>query len=297
MANTIEITLPSTMRIEVRPWAAPELVRVGAAARATKGPSMAPFYDMLTAAWVSTIDPGPYTVFDVGSGPKPERPWTRMLYGDIEDGLKQVRAESSGDVYYLPFDCPVCGEQDRVVPVPLSELKQRKLSDEARARVASGKRFEATVAGAKITFDLQYGRHEDEALELLKALKKAPGDRYARRDTTLKTRNAPSLLESAAVRIATIDGEPKRDLERWEWVCSLITGEVDDLRDAFDAHECGVDHDHDVTCGSCHHTTTVSVPLVGGRYFFNRPSTRILSLSSSPTAGEDRPGEVGDRSA
>jgi hypothetical protein len=289
MANTIEITLPSSMRLEVRPWAAPELVKVGVAARAAKGPSMAHFYDMLTSAWVRTLDPGPYD-FPLGDA-RPERAWGKMLYGDVEDGLKQVRAESSGDVYYIPFACPGCGESDRVVPVPLSEIKQRRLGEEAFKRVKNKQHFEATVAGAQITFDLQYGRHEEEALALLKELKK--DKRAAKVDVTLPTRNAASLLESAAVRIDAIDGAKCSPAKRWEWVCSLRTGEVDDLRDAFDEHDCGVDHDHDVTCGSCHQTTVVSVPLVGGRYFFNRPPMRTLSPSSSPTTGPAEPSAAG----
>jgi hypothetical protein len=291
--DTFEVALPSTLRIEAKPWSSTELVKLGAAARGARGSGggLAPMFDMLSRAWVRTLDPGPYDL-PVGDA-RPERPWRNMLVGDVLVGLKEVRARSSGDLYYLPFECPRCGEDDRIVAVPLSELGTRPLSDEARAKVKNREPFTAHVAGVDVSFDLQYGRHDEEAAALLAQVK---ADRHLSR--AVVGRSAHSLIEAAAVRVRALDGRERPALERWEWVASLRLEDVDDLRDAFDAHDCGVETDHEVLCESCQRRSRVDVPLLTGRWFWQRPDSKTLARCSSSTSGDGwsrRPGG-GERS-
>lgn len=279
--DTFEVHFPSTLRIEAKPWLSTELVKLGTAARSARGGSgLAPMFDMLTRAWVRTLDPGPYR-FTVGAA-KPERPWFEMLTGDVLVGLKEVRARSSGDKYYLPFDCPRCGEDDNLVAVPLSELKVRPLSDEALRKVRSREPFKARVADVEVAFDLQYGRHDEEAAALLAKVKE--DKRLGRR---VVGRGAHSLIEAAAVRVRALDGQERPAIERWEWVASLRTEEVDDLRDAFDEHDCGVDTEHQVLCQACQRRSRLDVPLLTGRYFWQRPDQKTISRSFSSTSDDD----------
>lgn len=280
--ETFEIELPSRMIIEASPWLSPDLTRLNKTARANRGATLAPFYDAISWRWRRTLASGPYgDVFKVGDA-KPERPWKRMLMGDVLAALKEMRAQSADDTYWIPFTCPRCGDDDKLVAVPLSELKLKRLSDEAFAKVSAGDPFSATIAGRTIGFDLQFGRHADDAQELLDSLKR--DKRNAKLDSTLFTRSTPSLLEDAAVRIRSIDGVAKSAPERWAWVCSLKFGQVSDLRDAFDEHDCGVSTDHDVQCTACERMSTIDVPLVAGRYFWTRPTPELILRSSSPHA-------------
>ena len=109
---------------------------------------------ILAACWEETLDPGPY---DFGDQPIE---WGKVLQGDRFFTLLQIRVRSYGPEYAFAVPCENRSCRARIEwEVDLRDLPVRALSDESRAVLLAGNRFETALpdAGKKVTFRLLTG--------------------------------------------------------------------------------------------------------------------------------------------
>ncbi|NIO74658.1 MAG: hypothetical protein GTN69_01925 [Armatimonadetes bacterium] len=148
-----EVTLASGLSGVIRPWKTGDLA-VFTTRKMLKQPGPAIEAALMRAAWVDTLDRGPYA-FDG----KP--PWlTDILSGDLQDGIRLVRALTFGD-YHTAFNCigPVCGEPIKV-GIPLDDLDSVPYSKEALAFFTEQDNridWEFPDCGKKLVYGLRTG--------------------------------------------------------------------------------------------------------------------------------------------
>lgn len=214
------------------------------------------FSTLLNACWVSTTDPGPYPFVQEGDA-KP--PWKRLLKGDLLAGTVALRRYSlkDGDEFEFDHRCPECGSK---VPwrVSLDEIvrtKTRFLRPEAIERVRAGVDFEQTYEGRKVLYRGQTLEQEEKIRDLLKRLK----------------RKRATVVETLWGQITHIDG-CKDQLQRWNWLAALDMGQLGELRDLFDADDCGLDTAIEIKCvnSDCGWEFEISLPLAGKSFFAQR---------------------------
>jgi len=228
---------------------------------------------VLDSCLVEWVDVGPYTGVNPG-----DRPVTRsLLMGDKFVLMIELRKITYRDGEKYPIhgvECPSgsCPLFDYEVDLE-TDLVRRDLDEEDLAVVVSGEPFSCEIAGKKITFTLASGKTE-EALE--KLVKHNPG------------RAMSCALRS---RIVDVEGVERRDILDWldgnnghsKTFDGLGGQECEDLRDAFDLHECGVDTEVAIECPHCGREEMLDLPFDSG---FLLPSKGIKERKKNRRHGQ-----------
>jgi len=192
--------------------------------------------------------------------------WPAVLSGDKFALMLELRKRSYRDgrkIIMLDVQCPRgrCTPTDYSVDLD-TDVMVREITDEVFDHVRDGVPFEVQIAGKLVTFLPATGRTEEAAQKLER---QHPG------------RNMAVLLRS---RIQDVEGIERRDILDWidgnngasKTFEGLSSQDGEDLRDAFDAVECGVDTEVSLTCEHCGRSWSFPLPFDGG---FLAPATEI----------------------
>ncbi len=264
MLASMRIQLASGLIGETRKIKGTELLMLAESADDAGGASIEP---ALGACWVRTIDPGPYGQW-LSPGPGPLA-WDRILKGDLMDGLLRLRADSlpNGWFYEFPVQCHRCkARYDWRVDI-IRDLARKTLPKTSFDAVASGSKLCRTTLtmddGAKreVTFQLMSSKDDGPILDLLKRQK----------------RTRPTLVDSIAMQTRSIEGA-NTDLPHLHRVLSdLDLGQLQGLRNDYDAADCGVNTAILTTCTtkSCQWKQEVALPFGGTFFAPMRPGNTI----------------------
>jgi hypothetical protein len=211
------------------------------------------FDEILAGCWIATTDWGLYDTSD-------RLDWSKVLVADRFYALLQIRRATFGDEYAFRLQCTndACREAFEW-SLRLSELPVRALSEESKAIVRSGNRFETTlpVDGRKVWFRLQTGADSARASARLQ-------------EQATQGRRGGALLTALASRIREIEGVAARDLPRF--LEDLDLADHAALLARLDEVDGGVETDIDVECPHCLALQRVRLPF--GMEFWMGKATR-----------------------
>lgn len=236
--TTITTNSPSGLRVTVRGLTLAEVDMLGSAQKRRRIDVMD---QILSKCWQETVDPGPCYDFT-------DRPdWDAVLQGDREDILFAIRKATYGPEYSFKIQCdnPACRHSFEET-VNLEGLRVQGLSDESSRRFRDGNRFEVELEGFRYVYALATGAH-------LKRFEKKKQQRL--QHVQLLT------LESRVMEIHHQDGRLGRS-DAVAHLSGLPMNTVEDLRDEFDRHDCGIDTMIlDIECPSCFSSQDADLPF------------------------------------
>jgi hypothetical protein len=204
---------------------------------------------VLSKCTVSTVDSGPYNFTG-------DVPWDKVLSGDKVDAMLSLRKISykDGDKLFVPdVFCPSCRSRFAWEVDLEEDLSYQKLPEESFEKLKNGTPFEVDISGHKVLFELTSG--EQEA-------------RYEK----LKKQN-PNREMSAGLRSRIIDVVPpsgdklaRKDIMNWLDGNSgdfdgLTSDDGEELRDAMDSVDAGVDLEVEALCSDCGGPVTFDLPF------------------------------------
>lgn len=198
---------------------------------------------ILSACWSETLDAGPY---DFGEKPID---WDKVLQGDRFYALLRIRALSLGNTYPFSIVCQSEACRHRFEwEIALDELPVRLLSDESRASLKSGNRFEARLPGCqkRVWFRLAVGADERRFAKV----------RQSNRDR----------LWSAMLSLRVVEIEGVKDTEKRRFIEELDLADAEHLRAELERVDCGVDTAVEIECPEC--LTVQDVDLPFDQHFF-----------------------------
>ncbi len=203
---------------------------------------------LLAACWEETLESGPYDfdgkVID----------WGKVLQGDRFYALLAIRSLTYGPDYAFSVSCGEPGCRARIEwELNLGDLPVKRLSDESRAAVVAGNRFETKLplSGTRVWYHLLTGADERR----LPAIRRNAGDHV--------------LSATLAYRILQIEGVDAKDKHRF--IEDLSMADVTFLLGEFDRVDCGVETGIDIECPECFATQRIELPFDRG---FFLPETR-----------------------
>ncbi len=212
---------------------------------------------LLAQCWQKTLDRGPYTLDD-------PLDWDKIATADRTYALIQVRVESYGPDYEFRVSCSntMC-ENVYAWGVDLNDLDVQPVSERGKMYLKTGNPVPIELSsGAKVLCRLPTG--EDEAF--MASLNAAD--------------DARSLTYHLARRIAQFDGEKHWD-DILEKVEDLPARAGDELWDATDEIEGGVEMTFDVKCPRCANTQQVILPFEAGFFSSRKRFARSRRRKSS----------------
>ena len=229
--------------------------------------------DILDSCLIGWVDTGPYQDIDDGAKPK-----TRdLLMGDKFALMIELRKISyrDGNLYTLDeIECPSgsCGTFAYEINLD-NDLIRRNLEPEDAEYISAKIPFECSIDNKAVTFTLADGRTE-ENLERL-------------------TRQNPGRPMSCTMRSRILDvGDiPRRDILDWidgnngnsKTFDGLTSQDAEDMRDAFDIHECGIDTEVEIICPHCGREALIDLPFDSG---FLLPSKGIKARKKRRRLGK-----------
>ena len=210
--------------------------------------------DVLTKCTIGVVDTGPYVFLEVGGKPD----WDRMIRGDMFSALIQVRAITYREGEKLEFEkrCPGagCGKRFTWEIDLFEDLTWTDLPEESMDKLKTGEPFEVTIDERKVKYTLAFGKTE-RTYSLL-------SEQHQDRDMSCGLRS----------RIVSVEGVEPQHLMDWldgnnyDPSCQykgLTSQDGDDLREAFDVVEGGVDTAVEIQCPKCNAWFDVNVPFTG----------------------------------
>jgi hypothetical protein len=240
------IKLPSGAEIEIRGLKGKEGKILSDKAAIKNGT----FLDkILSACTIRVTNPGPYTpvtapALEKGGISRDVFNWDSVLMGDRFLTLLHIRSLTLGDMFCFKIQCSAegCRERFEHEISLLKDLQVTVLSAEDAAMVASGEPFSTRdPSGKLIRFKAPTGRDELQA---------------ARSGVGIDGVFMTALLR----RIVDIEGEdiPRRYLEEQGF------GELLQLLEEFDKHNCGVQTAIEIECPHCGNLEDVQIPFDRG---------------------------------
>lgn len=261
MADVVEIVAPSGLAVTMREFkvteenlaTTPKIVREGK-----------PKTRLLEAVTIAVEDPGPYVL---GAGDFLD--WEKVLHGDREAVLRDLRVLTWGPDYYRDDPCPACEEATDncfdLSAFPVKELPAASL-DHVRP---GGKALEIVLprSGKKLSFRLLRGADE-------KAISKIYHQREDER-----------VSGFLALRTVAIEGVDPRDHE--DWIKDLGGMDSSFFKAMADEADCGIDQAAVWKC-DCGHRWTRDANFGAGFFFPKYRAKRGLKTrlpSSPPSTG------------
>lgn len=205
---------------------------------------------LLAACWLRTLESGPY------AGTNGHLDWGKVLRADRFFAFLRLRIESRGPEYEFRIACSSC-RRPMDVALDLEQLDVSVFSDETRAKLVSGAALETAVDGKRVTFRLPVG--DDD-----------------RRLATLTDGSVDRM--SYVMRILEVEGVQKHPELIRGWFENLDGLAADQLRDAMDSEEAGVDTMVPLTCESCGAQTVIPMPLEPSFFFVRK---RLIPRTSA----------------
>jgi len=227
--------LPSGAKVELRAMtvADEDLVTSGKSNRQSKMIGA-----LLDACCLRVVDPGPYG--SLAEGDKPD--WNKVLGGDRFAAFIYLRTISfrDGTLYDFETQCPACGKRGEYRVNLLEELPVQELSEESAAVFERGGTFNIEIGGKTVSYRHALGSDEDRFEKLQ--------EQY------------PDRVSSCALRTRIKKIEGLSESEFLNWLSELTSDEAEDLRDAMDENDCGMDTEIEITC-RCGFTSVLDVPF------------------------------------
>lgn len=244
------ITLPSTCQLEMRQIMLREENKMSSAMKSKKQSLSRVMSEVLTSCTVGVIDPGPYSFLEVGGAPN----WDDMAKGDRFAAMIELRCISytGGEMYDAELRCPELTCRNKFVwQVDLKkDLFWQMFSSESVSRLKTGEPFETVIAGKKVKYTIALGKT----------------DRLFRR---LCTQHQGREM-SAALRSRIVEVEGLKASEIMDWLDGergryegLSSDDAEELRNAFDLVDGGVDTTTEATCPRCSTDFEFSLPFSG----------------------------------
>lgn len=226
--NTTEITCPSGMVLEGREVEIEDL-KVFTDKRLAKQSVITGEAALADKLCIRVVDRGPYLF----TASKP--PWGQeALYGDLFYFLVECRVFTKGKHYDFDVQCPArsCRE---MVPwrLPLNKLHVQELCDESRDMIGRGENsvsVHLTKCDKTVYFQLLDGR-------------------VHKRQRRYVEEHGDDIHVIYAARLHKIEGEDSPDFVRF--VAKLHPDDFDELDDAIEDADCGLDSSFDVQCHKC----------------------------------------------
>lgn len=213
--------------------------------------------ELVSRCWVSLKSPGPYGFPDG----KPN--WEQVLQGDVFYIFLQIRRISYGDGYTVTVPCRSCNAtiEEEVL---LSGLRTQALSEDALAAVRTGTGLSVKLdGGPRIQFRL-LTQADDKHLQGLQ-----------------QVYGLPPRFAALARRVTDIEGKPSTPAGIVAYIQDLAASEADEVLQAVEAQEAGVDFDVTLTCGACGMAQVTPLPLSASFFRPNRKkqpgSTRLAA--------------------
>ncbi len=234
---------------------------------------------ILSNCWTETTDAGVY-----GFRPGNERlDWGKILVGDRDYTLMQIRIASYGSTYPFKVTCQNGACQSRYEwDIELEHLPVNTLKEKDREAFRNGNRFEAKVPGDEraIVFKLATGA---DVLRAAIHRRELRAEQRNRRTPDPTAGNVNLLVESVLMRVVSIEGienkNPRRLIEAHrEALEDLPMQSFAKLLDLMDEHDCGINTTIETVCPSCEAAQDTQLPF-DGDFFFPRKST--LSVGST----------------
>lgn len=243
-------TLPSGVKIEMRNAGIAEENLMAGLAKGS-GSIERGLMDVLDRCTLGVADVGPYDFLTVGG----KANWRQMIRGDMFTALVQLRTITYRDGHMLEFEqrCPAVGCRHRFAAEVnlLDDLIWQDMPQDSIDKLKRGELFEAEIDGRLVKYTLAFGRTEENYMLLAE---QNPG-----RDMACGLRS----------RIAEVDGLEPHQILDWldgnngksDKFPGLGSQEAEDLRDAFDVVEGGIDTSVEVYCPRCSEVFDVNVPF------------------------------------
>jgi len=197
---------------------------------------------LLRSCWAETLDPGPYG--------GEELVWEDVLSADRTYLLVQLRIASYGDSYDFRVSCQSCREHF-MWTVDLNKLDVKAVDDKGRSHVQTGQPVPIELRDGRIVHCRLLTGKDEQYL------------------ASLGVKDESKILtHHLARRIAEIEGKTHfRDIVKV--VEDMEARTADELMDATDDLEGGVDTMFDVECPSCGRTQQIALPFEAG-FFSSR---------------------------
>ncbi|KKN87419.1 hypothetical protein LCGC14_0258740 [marine sediment metagenome] len=228
--NTIEVPCPSGMILEGRAFETEDL-KVFNDKQLSKQSVITGEAALANRLVVRVVDRGPY-LFD---GTKP--PWgENVLYGDLFLFLVRSRAFVRGENYDYDIQCPATGCR-KMIPwgLPLDKMPVQMLCDESKEMLRNNENrcsVHLTECDTTVYFQLLDGKvHKRQ-----------------RRYTADFTDDIHVVY---AARLVEVEGEAPSDEAFVRFVAKLSPNDFDQLEDAMEDADCGMDSAFDVQCNEC----------------------------------------------
>lgn len=282
--SIIEIACPSGLRYLSKPIGGNELIRI--VDRAKPGAAdVDQLPEILSACWLRCVEPGPYSFIEAESTAAP--PWSRMLLGDCNVAVLRLRSASFARLegtYEFDFPCVYqgCGKLTAWT-ISIDELLgselYRELSPDTFMNVVEGRPLTYRLGG-KGGLDVRYNLATHAMLRPMRDLLKKEG-----RKMFTDVERVAQQLSSVEGLVDPKTGDPKKQLrDMWNWARARSAGELDELLEEFERHDCGVDTEVRAACDHCGKEQDVSLPF--GRTFFAPRSSTRKGSTAKPASGE-----------
>jgi hypothetical protein len=230
---------------------------------------------VFAACWRATAEPGPYKM-----APTAPPPWPDLLQCDrfvLMLGLRRLSYKDGNlyevEVYHDECDHRFPWEVDLAKDLPI-----RLLDADAVERVRAGTPFECRIADRVVHYKLAASRD----LQFVEKLQEEFPDRL--------------MAATLRARLVDVEGVEKRDLMDWldgangtsTKFPGLTGDEAEELRDAYDRVDGGIDTDVEVQCRrpTCRKTFVYTIPfgrgfLMPSRGITARKRARLRGMGSS----------------
>lgn len=221
----------------------------------------------LSACAGEVLDAGPYNFISAGSKPDVtfwKRAWAvDIMYASIELRVQSFpRNPTRGKELPITFNCGACRKLTdnwliKDISIYLQFPRLRPMPNKSREIIRSGGRFEMTIDGKRIAFDMQRLQQDVDIRDIMK--RNAPGRRQM------------TPVEFVAKQLKFVEGlKAQTMLAHWRW-CSEQDAEVlDDLLATFYRTEGTMDTTTRVTCqnAECGTEQDINLPF-GGKAFWS----------------------------
>lgn len=264
--------LPSGLKVEMRGIGIAEENILASGDRRGNEETLARVFG---ACWRATVEAGPYNV-----APGGQPPWLDLLQCDQFVLMIRLRCLSykDGNLYEVDVHHDECDHRFPWEVDLAKDLPVRGLSEDAVERVRSGAPFECAIGGKLVKYKLATSRD----LQFTEKLQEQFPDRI--------------MAATLRARLVEVEGVEKRNLMDWldgangasDKFPGLDGDEAEELRDAYDRVDGGIDTEVEVQCRkpACRQTFLYTIPfgrgfLMPSRGINARKRARLRGLASS----------------
>jgi len=222
-----------------------------------------PLMKVLEACFGKILDRGPYEA-------ESKIDWTRVLIGDHFSAVLQLLSVTYPGAYQFSVQCgnEQCNATIHWEIEPL-QLPVKKMSKKTQQRFIESNRFETSLAGKKIVFQLL----RTDAMDKFVRLRKYTPDEMISRQ-----------MEMAIVEV---EGVGRRDIH--DWIVDLDADEAQGLREAMEEVGCGIETTIEVRCVECFREQEVEIPFgrdwYSGRRKRPKKTTVVETETNEQTTG------------